>query len=210
MNRDSETAPDSNREALLQAAKTLFGSQGYDGTTVRQVAELAKVNISLVSYYFQGKEGLYRACLDQFGRNRLDVAKRILVKTDEPNEFWLRLKMFIEEMINSHILEPDLYKMVHREMELGANIVPDIFEKFFLETFKTVIAFVKSGIESGLLRDDLEDKAMAGMIFSTITNYCRADQVSKKYFGQTLTDKKYRERVIALIHSVFKEGMSKD
>ncbi len=49
------------RQALLDAARTLFAERGYDRTTLRQVAERAGVDAALVARYFGGKEGLFLA-----------------------------------------------------------------------------------------------------------------------------------------------------
>lgn len=47
------------REALLTAARDLFATVGYDGTTVRAVADRAGVNQALLFRYFGNKEGLF-------------------------------------------------------------------------------------------------------------------------------------------------------
>jgi AcrR family transcriptional regulator len=51
------------RQALLAAARHRFATNGYAGTTVRDIAEQAGVNVSLISRYFVSKEGLFEACL---------------------------------------------------------------------------------------------------------------------------------------------------
>lgn len=52
-------SPDT-RDALLEAALACFAKYGYDATSIRLVASMAGKNSSLISYYFKGKEGLYR------------------------------------------------------------------------------------------------------------------------------------------------------
>jgi len=59
--RDAERT----RAALLIAARTLFSTRGFANTGVRDVAELAGVNSSLVGRYFGSKQGLFRATLEQ-------------------------------------------------------------------------------------------------------------------------------------------------
>lgn len=49
------------KERILRAAERLFAEHGYDGVSVRQIGAAAKVQIALISYYFENKEGLYRA-----------------------------------------------------------------------------------------------------------------------------------------------------
>src|SRR5690606_26393251 len=93
------TAPESNtKQLLLQAAKRLFAAKGFDGTTVKEISDEAGVNVSLVSYYFDSKEGLYRACLCEFGHSRLEAAQRMLLPANSLEECRIRLQMFIDEM----------------------------------------------------------------------------------------------------------------
>lgn len=52
------------RQKLLAAAIDLFGRQGFEGTSIREIARQAKANIAAIAYHFGGKEELYRACLE--------------------------------------------------------------------------------------------------------------------------------------------------
>lgn len=56
---------DSTRTRLLEAAGQLFAERGFSATSVRDVCELAKVNIASVKYYFGDKEGMYLAAVRQ-------------------------------------------------------------------------------------------------------------------------------------------------
>lgn len=52
------------RGDILAAARQLFASRGFRGTTMRAVAQAAKVDVALVPYYFGNKDGLFAACLE--------------------------------------------------------------------------------------------------------------------------------------------------
>jgi AcrR family transcriptional regulator len=53
------SVPDvTSREKLIFSAERLFAERGFDGVSVRDIANDAKVNSALVGYYFHGKEGL--------------------------------------------------------------------------------------------------------------------------------------------------------
>lgn len=54
------------RLRILHAAKELFAEQGFDRTTVRQICEKANANISLISYYFGGKEKVFQSIFETF------------------------------------------------------------------------------------------------------------------------------------------------
>ncbi|MEV7622096.1 TetR family transcriptional regulator [Actinoplanes sp. NPDC089786] len=77
------------RQALLDAARHRFATNGYAATTVRDIADEAGVNVSLISRYFVSKEGLFEACLtgavDEFDRSvtpgiTLDELPRTMVR----------------------------------------------------------------------------------------------------------------------------------
>jgi TetR/AcrR family transcriptional regulator len=55
--RDAERT----RERILNAAVVEFGDKGLAGARVGEIAARAGVNVQLISYYFGGKAGLYRA-----------------------------------------------------------------------------------------------------------------------------------------------------
>jgi AcrR family transcriptional regulator len=51
------------RQKLIAAAIGSFGQKGFDGASIRDIADAAQVNIAGIAYHFGGKEQLYRACL---------------------------------------------------------------------------------------------------------------------------------------------------
>jgi AcrR family transcriptional regulator len=52
------------RGAVLDAARTEFGSRGYDRATIRGIAAAAGVDPALVHHYFGSKEDLFAAAID--------------------------------------------------------------------------------------------------------------------------------------------------
>jgi AcrR family transcriptional regulator len=51
------------RAQLLDAARVVFADRGYDGATVRMIAERAGVDAAMVNHWFGGKDGLFTAAL---------------------------------------------------------------------------------------------------------------------------------------------------
>ena len=52
------------RAALLEAARLEFAERGYEGATVRRIAERAGVDAAMVNHWFGGKEALFTASVD--------------------------------------------------------------------------------------------------------------------------------------------------
>jgi TetR/AcrR family transcriptional regulator len=58
---DRQRDAERSKRCLLAAALDEFAAKGFAGARVQDIAERAGVNKQLISYYFGGKEGLYRA-----------------------------------------------------------------------------------------------------------------------------------------------------
>lgn len=46
-------------EKILTVADTLFTKNGYAATSIRDIANVAEVNLALINYYFKSKENLF-------------------------------------------------------------------------------------------------------------------------------------------------------
>jgi len=53
------------RERILAAALAVFAERGFEGARTREIAERAGANLGLLTYYFGGKEPLWRAAVSQ-------------------------------------------------------------------------------------------------------------------------------------------------
>ena len=51
-----------NRQRILDAARERFMRDGYEGATVRAIAADAGVDVAMVYYFFDNKEGLDDGC----------------------------------------------------------------------------------------------------------------------------------------------------
>ncbi|MEY4595111.1 MAG: hypothetical protein RIQ47_1521, partial [Bacteroidota bacterium] len=52
------------RSLLLEKAEQLFAESGFEGTSVRNLASAAGVNVAMISYYFGSKEKLFEALVE--------------------------------------------------------------------------------------------------------------------------------------------------
>ncbi|GAA4681235.1 TetR family transcriptional regulator [Pseudonocardia yuanmonensis] len=78
--RGRRTSGEDTRAALLTAARVEFAERGYDGATVRRIAERAGVDAAMVNHWFGGKAQLFTASLD------VPVDPAVLVETVVPGD----------------------------------------------------------------------------------------------------------------------------
>jgi AcrR family transcriptional regulator len=52
------------RAKIIEAALKEFGERGFEGASMREIADVAGVNAPALVYYFNNKEGVYLACAE--------------------------------------------------------------------------------------------------------------------------------------------------
>jgi TetR/AcrR family transcriptional regulator len=71
--QERQRDPERTRQRILDAAAVEFSAHGYAGARIRAIADRAGVNQQLVSYYFDGNEGLYRAMSQQWQQRQREL-----------------------------------------------------------------------------------------------------------------------------------------
>jgi len=63
--RDRPDRTSDTRERIVALALKVFAERGFDGAKTREIAHRADVNLGLIKYYFDTKEGLWKAAVDR-------------------------------------------------------------------------------------------------------------------------------------------------
>lgn len=198
------------RDRLIQAAKTLFANKGFDGTTVKDISDAAGVNVSLVSYHFDGKDGLYRSCLEQLGKTRLAMTERILQPPQNLGEFKIRLQIYLEELLNGYLDEPEISQIMTRECQSQFKNMMGIFKNTFLKIYENLQRFFEEAQKKGIIRSDLNVEIATRLLFGGLIHMAQKDELNELLFGTTIRNPQYKEYVIQNVLSFALKGMISD
>jgi AcrR family transcriptional regulator len=201
------TTPDDTRTHILATAKGLFAAKGFDGTSVRDIVNAAGVNVSLVSYHFGGKDGLYRACIEQAGTNRLTIARDVLAPATSVNDMRGKLTSYIERSLASFAGDLETQKIIALELDLGREVFRDLLQEVFLKIHMTVASFLTACQAKGWVRADMDPRLIASMIQGLIINEARLEQVKKCFFDASITDPVHRGHCAAHIVGLVLDGV---
>src|SRR4051795_3586404 len=68
MPRPAKIRPEEpGRERILDAGREMFGTRGYDATSIADIGERAAITKSVLYHHFGSKAGLYRAIVEHDG-----------------------------------------------------------------------------------------------------------------------------------------------
>jgi AcrR family transcriptional regulator len=187
--------PGSARAILLSAAKSLFARRGLSGTSIRDIAREAKHNSSLISYYFGGKDGLYRECLRQIGEMRLEMIQKILQPPNSQEEFASRLRQFTGNLFELYLNDHEAGMIIVREFDRRNSPAEQVFKETFLRIFELVMQFFTNAQAAGWLDAKKDPFILASLLFGAVTNEMRFDHIRKRMFGRSIRDPIERQRV---------------
>lgn len=132
------------KQKIIDASISLFNSKGYDGTSVREISKKAKVNVSNISYYFEGKAGLLEFLLQTFFEEYLTRVETSFKSADYSAKN--ALHDFVRQAMQHHIENRHLARCVYREMTKDTTLIREVMTTYLVrERF-----FLKSIIEKGI------------------------------------------------------------
>jgi len=115
----------STKQKVIDAASFLFYQRGFDGTSVRDIASRASINVSLISYYFKSKQGLLEYAVTNYFENYLQLLEEEIQANKSLNNID-QLKKIIYAIITYKTEHFQLTSFIHRELSLDSTFVREM------------------------------------------------------------------------------------
>jgi AcrR family transcriptional regulator len=151
-------SPAAGAERLVEAGLVMFGERGYDGASVRAIAERAGVTAGLVLHHFGGKEGL-RAAVDEYVLASVTTAFAELIDVDpEADQLAIRRRGF-EALFQRH---PYMGRYIRRALLESTDASSKLFDQI-MEVSRALFAQLRT---VGLAQptDDPDAQVLMGML----------------------------------------------
>lgn len=113
------------KQKVIDAASSLFFQSGFDGTSVRDIAEKASVNVSLISYYFKSKQGLLEHAVTNYYELYLTRMEEVLIDAEAKTPL-VKLKLLIDAIIQYKQNNHQFSCFIHRELSLDSIFVREM------------------------------------------------------------------------------------
>ncbi|MHA6252003.1 forespore capture DNA-binding protein RefZ [Oceanobacillus sp. CAU 1775] len=114
-----------SKQKVIEAASSLFFQKGFDGTSVRDIADKATVNVSSISYYFKGKQGLLEYAVSDYYEEYLEKIEEALRDTEDLTAAE-RLNKLIFVIIQYKQSKHQLSCFIQRELSLDSIFVREM------------------------------------------------------------------------------------
>jgi len=165
---------------ILQVAETLFAEKGFDGTSIRNIAKEAKINVAMVSYYFGSKERLLESLILFRTTDLKFQIENLLAESLEPIE---KVNKLIEIYINRINCNKGIYRILHFEFsnekrDIDLQALNDLRSG----NLKALMSIIEEGQNKGVFRKDIIVPLITPTILGTFFHF----HMNKPYFKNLL------------------------
>ncbi|MBL7546218.1 MAG: TetR/AcrR family transcriptional regulator [Bdellovibrionaceae bacterium] len=212
MTEDQKNEQTAKRD-ILKCARTLFAKKGFEGVSVREIAKESGQNISMISYYFGGKEGLYKEILSDHMKlvsgavNKLfkgHANKEMTAKT-----FRAELKSLVSIFVNMKFNNPEMMSLMQRERVNGLPFARDLHEQIIGPLALQVVDVFKEAQKKKIIRSGFEPGVFLGVLFESIVGYVTIYDCGMRALKGSLDLPKDKEKFIDFLTDLFLEGIKK-
>jgi AcrR family transcriptional regulator len=158
---------EATRQALLRAARELFGENGYAATSLDEITNAAKVTKGALYHHYDGKQELFAAVYEQVKR---EVSERAATAFLEPDP-WEDLCAGCQAMLDAHLDPPVRRILLHdAQAVLDADTIRRVENRYGAVVLRGAL---RRSIRAGVIQP-LPLKALALMLTGAILEGCMA------------------------------------
>lgn len=162
------------REHIMSTAISLFATKGFEGTSVRDIAAAADVNLAMINYYFGSKEKLFESIVEfnvSYTRDMLDeVMSNALLSSMQ------KIENVIDIYVKRLFSNREFHKVLHQELMLNQR--EELGEAILNVLSKNSNVIVKI-IENGVRKKEFK-KVDIPLTVASLTGTLNAVLLSKK------------------------------
>lgn len=101
---------------ILNVAEELFAGKGFEGTSVRDIAQKAEVNVAMISYYFGSKEKLLQNLIVWRHEQSSSVLEGL--SHDSKLDSWEKIDKVIDYYVDKILGDRNIHTIMTRQMSM--------------------------------------------------------------------------------------------
>lgn len=150
--------PVRTRKRIIDAALVLFERQGYNGTSVQEIAALAELTKGAFYHHFATKLDLLLTIQEEYLDHQLEILERVALEEEDPLKRIERIIAVGLEMIATHHSHVAIF---FQERRFFSEPSFEIVRKKRLIVENMILTAIDDCITRGLIRSDLRPHLVA-------------------------------------------------
>jgi AcrR family transcriptional regulator len=151
---------------IMETAEILFAEKGFNGTSVRDIAEKAHVNLAMISYYFGSKDKLLESLFDYRGEHvKLKLESMVEDKTLSSFE---KLDLLIDHYIEKIMNQQCFSRIMLREQVVNhTGITAELITQMKKRNQQIISKLIHQGQKKGEFKRSIDIPLMMATLVGT-------------------------------------------
>jgi AcrR family transcriptional regulator len=159
---------------IIDTAEQLFADKGFEGTSVRDIAEEAGINVAMISYYFGSKEKLLETLFALRAEGTVQKLEAML--KDKVMNPLQKVNVMIDYYIDKFQKQHCFYKILMREqVAIQRTTTYELIHHFKQRNQQLVKQLIHEGQKSGEFSKNVDVPMLMTMLIGT-TGHLMATQ----------------------------------
>jgi AcrR family transcriptional regulator len=183
----TKTKDISAEEKILTAARRIFENKGMSGARMQEIADEAKINKSLLHYYYRSKQKLFEAVFKS-AFNTLSPQINTILSSDE--SICEKITDFTYNYTTFMVKHPYLPNFILQELNRNPEFVTELISSKNLPGMKKFKDQIKEAVEKGKIKNIAAEQLFINILALNIFPFVSASLL--KGFLET-SDKEFKE-----------------
>jgi AcrR family transcriptional regulator len=154
---------------IMETAEVLFAEKGFNGTSVRDIADRAHINLAMISYYFGSKEKLLEALFAYRGE-AIKLKLESMISNQELSAIE-KMNMLIDHYISKVMSQQCFSRIMAREQVVNhTGATSKLIFEMKKRNQEMVSRLVHEGQKKGEFRKNIDIPLMIATLLGTVTN----------------------------------------
>jgi len=165
---------------LLDTAEKLFSQKGFDGTSVRDIAEAAGFNTAMISYYFGSKEKLME---EIFERKRLNLREKVdnLLQDDSLDPLQ-KMYSLVDGYVEGILQRKQFHRILLTEQIINQNpSIIQMVDKMKARNSECINELIRLGQKKGMFKKNIDIPMLSNTLIGTISHSLLNMEFYKSY-----------------------------
>jgi len=172
------------RTKIGTVAEALFAERGFDGTSLREIAERTGATKALIYHYYENKEALYQGILEDGVSGVVTQVEEIAEDGTDPE---VQIRAIVQVFLNAYHDAPHRFQMIQRAIDDHHSIAAVLAERWFSRAHLALQAIVAEGVRQGgfkLLPAQMVPFAIIGLIVHTLRGQKLVSHIDPNLSGE--------------------------
>lgn len=201
------------KQDIIKHARSLFAQKGFKAVSVREIAKESGQNISMISYYFGSKEGLYKAIISA---HMLKVSGEVrtvfdLTLNKEMTETSLRRDIhgLVSVVVEMKFNDPELMKIMQRERVDGLPFARELHEQIITPFAEQLIEVFKTAQRKKIIRSGFDPGLFLGVLFEAVLGFMTSYDCKLQAINGRIEFPRDKEKFVDFLTDLFLQGIMK-